>query len=297
MKPEDLLDSVGSIEPRIVRASEVSGKRRSVMKPGIAAVLAVMVLCAVILIPGIFQKGTQDSVIDEPVPFELDGRLYQILEEPSQWTRYGLPEILSGEHAGGHRAWLNHGEEDFYTISETETETEMLEYAPCVCPAVYIVRENGSYKAAVFCNDIHKQSNFSAPMVQLFETWGIYTPAEINEIAETDWNRNRISGAVVEDSGALKEFYHLALDLDPYGNDDFQAEVFGGIDEAEQGAAHNAFADDLHMIRVRTSSGLCFYMDVHPSYGWIYGPGTMTYYRMNSGMAAWIANHLKRQSS
>lgn len=294
MKPEEILDSVGKIEPRIVQASQVTEKKNGKWQFRALAVLGALCLAAVLLFPNILKKDQpSDAVIDEPVPFELDGRLYQVLEEPSQWTKYGIPEILSQGYAGEHRAWLNHEEGDIYTVSETETETEMLEYAPCVCPAVYLVKENGTFKAAVFCNDIHKQTNISAPMAQQFETWGILSSDDIAEIAETDWNRNSVTGAVIEDRETLNEFYDLAMDLDPYGNDDFQTEVFDGIDEAQQAEAHNAFADDLRTIRVRNSAGLCFWMDVQPSYGWIYGHGTMTYYRINDDMAGWIQNNLK----
>ncbi len=48
------------------------------------------------------------------------------------------------------------------------------------------------------------------------------------------------------------------------------------------------------MIRIETKDGLRFYIEVHPSFGWIYGNGTLSYYQIDAQMASWIAGNLDK---
>ena len=91
----------------------------------------------------------------------------------------------------------------------------------------------------------------------------------------------------------IAEFYDISKALADYGNDDFQAIVFDGIPEDQQPETHTKFADDLRVIRIETKNGLRFYIDVHPTYGWIFGNGTLSYYQINEQMSDWLSQNLK----
>ena len=80
-----------------------------------------------------------------------------------------------------------------------------------------------------------------------------------------------------------------------YGNDDFQAEMFDiYTDEEEQVAVHNAFAEDRRNIRIETTEGLRFFIAIYPSFDWIYGGGTMSYFKMDDQMHAWVDRNLNK---
>jgi hypothetical protein len=74
-----------------------------------------------------------------------------------------------------------------------------------------------------------------------------------------------------------------------WGNDDFQQMMFGGCtSEEEQLALHTAFADDSRVLRVETAEGLYFYLNFYPSFRWIYGGGTLSYFRMDENLESWF---------
>jgi hypothetical protein len=81
--------------------------------------------------------------------------------------------------------------------------------------------------------------------------------------------------------------------LNCYGNDDFQAIVFDNITEEQQPEAHRKFADNLRVIRIETNKGLRFYIELYPTYGWIYGNGTLSYYQIDEQMSEWLNDNLQ----
>lgn len=85
----------------------------------------------------------------------------------------------------------------------------------------------------------------------------------------------------------------MTIALGSYGNDDFQAEVFGGISEENQQDVHNdAFADDKRDRRIETKDGLRFFIAFYSNYDWIYGEGTMFYFKIDNQMRNWIERDL-----
>ena len=74
-------------------------------------------------------------------------------------------------------------------------------------------------------------------------------------------------------------------------NDAFQDIVFNKIPEEQQQQAHNAFADDLHMIRIRTKSGLQFYVSYYPNYGFLYSGHAMAYHQVTPELAIWFQEY------
>ena len=91
----------------------------------------------------------------------------------------------------------------------------------------------------------------------------------------------------------IAEFYDMTVALWSYGNDDFQKQMFGGYpDEETQMQAHTAFADDRRNLRIETTDGLRFFISFHPSFDWINGGGTMSYFKIDEQMHAWIDRNL-----
>ena len=55
--------------------------------------------------------------------------------------------------------------------------------------------------------------------------------------------------------------------------------MFEGIPEENQPEAHDAFAYDRRNLRIETADGLFFFIAFYPSYDWIDGGGTMSYFQ------------------
>ena len=66
----------------------------------------------------------------------------------------------------------------------------------------------------------------------------------------------------------------------------------GYADEETQMQAHTAFADDRRNLRIETTDGLRFFIAFYPSYDWIYGIGTLSYYQIDDQMHEWIVRNL-----
>ena len=71
-----------------------------------------------------------------------------------------------------------------------------------------------------------------------------------------------------------KQSSHIAFSIPNYIN----------IPEEDKSAANTAFADDAMTLRIETKTGLRFNLRIYPSYGWIYGPGTQSYYRIDDAI-------------
>lgn len=69
--------------------------------------------------------------------------------------------------------------------------------------------------------------------------------------------------------------------------------MFDGIPEGQQQKKHIEFANDLRMIRIETTSGLRFYLESYPSFGWMYGTGMLSYFSITPELSSWIQSNLK----
>lgn len=235
-----------------------------------------------------------DSLVQEIAALEFNGAYYEATDIPEALERYGLPTVITENMAGKHLSYLEPNGGAGYKESATETDIELLEYAPASCRGVYVIRDGSKYLAALFCNILSLDDNASAGMETLYGFYGIESPDDIVSITEVDWNRDKAVGSTVTEKSEIAAFYNLSNSLTSYGNDDFQKIVFDSIPEDQQVKTHTDFANDLKMIRIETKDGLRFYIEVHPSFGWIYGNGTLSYYQIDAQMASWIAGNLDK---
>ncbi len=221
----------------------------------------------------------------------FNGCFYEATDIPEALSRFGLPETLTAELAGGHVSYLERDGAG-YRPSAVQTDIELAQYAPAPCRGVYLVRDGERYLAALFCSVIAPDGNASTGLETLFGIYAIGSAADIAAITPVDWHRDEAVGPANRDADAIAAFYDACLALECCGNDDFQNAVFAGVPEEEQPAAHKNFADDLHMLRLETKDGLCFYLELFPSYGWLFAGGTLSYYRTDRPMDAWTARYL-----
>lgn len=306
MKDYELLDAVGGIEAEYVNAADRPAAKKSTRRVlrwvAVAACLCLAVGIAVPRLTDVFRnKGGSDplihegpdSLVQEISNLEFNGAYYEATDIPEALERYGLPTVITEDMAGEHLAYLQSDGGAGYRGSAVETDIELMQYAPAPCRSVYIIRDGSKYFAALFCNVIHLDSNASTGMETLYGFYGIESADDIISITEVDWNRDKAVGYAITGSHEIAEFYDISKALADYGNDDFQAIVFDGIPEDQQPETHTKFADDLRVIRIETKNGLRFYIDVHPTYGWIYGNGTLSYYQINEQMSDWLSQNLK----
>lgn len=312
MKEERILNVLGQVDEEYIEEAAPAVKRRS-KKPGwvkwgaLAACLALFVAVAGIV--GSWQnwfghKGGPasnpdsmtdpvDSLVQDMRAFEFNGAYYEVTDVTEALERYGLPAAITEDMAGRRLSFLESDGGAGYKESAAETDVELFEYALAPCRGVYVVRDGGKYLAALFCGIIAFDSNTNTEMETLYRFYGIDGADDIASVAEVDWNRNETVGNAVTGSGEIAAFYEISRSLVSYGNDDFQALVFDGIPEDQQSKVYNDFADDLRVIRIETMAGLRFYIDAYPSYGWLYGNGTLSYYIIDAQMSEWIADNLK----
>ena len=293
MTNEDILDAIGGINEKAVQDAKAYKRPKSKRWFRWGAAVACLCLVVGIAIPILHHKGGSDH--QDPLhiaTFELNGKFYEAVETPEVLKKYGLPSKITEDMAGDHVAYLKSDGGDGYECTPMETDIELYQYNPAAFDGVYVLRDGKTWCAALFCNFYQFDSNTNCSLSELYHVYGIESADDIKSITEMDnKNKNEIRTPVV-DRQEITEFYHMTIALGSYGNDDFQAEVFGGIPEEDQQDAHSAFADDRRNLRVETKDGLRFFIAFYPSYGWIEGGGTMSYFKIDNQMRNWIEQNV-----
>lgn len=289
MTNKDLYIAIGKVDDDILEQSEVTGKKNSRLKWGAAA--ACLCLCIIGAVSLFHPKGDQPShEVQTIAALEFDGCYYEICDLDWVLENYGLPGKITPELAGEHLAYLKHSDSSSYEETAAQTDIELYQYAPSPCRGVYVVRDGENYLAALFCNFRLDNSNASVKLSELYRVYGINGAEDISKIVRTKSHgkTETIVGSAVTAPETIAEFYKITTSLESCGNDDFQDTVFNHISEENQPAAHTAFADDAITVRIESKTGLSFYLRVFPSYGWIYGPRALSYYRMNEAVYGWL---------
>ena len=304
MKANDLLDMIGNTDDSIIEEAKRRKKTEIPKWTKWAAVAACLCLAVGFAVPRLadmlHNKGGSpsqtydgpDSLVQEIAALEFNGACYEATDIPEALERYGLPTVITEDMAGKHLSYLEPDGGAGYKESAIETDIELFEYAPASCRGVYVVRDGSKYLAAIFCNVFSLDGNANTEIATLYRFYAIAGADDIVSITEVDRDREKAIGNAITGRSEIAAFYDLSSSLTSYGNDDFQKIVFDPVPEDQQVKAHTDFANDLRMIRIETKDGLRFYIEVFPSYGWIYGNGTLSYYRVDARMADWIAGNL-----
>ena len=298
MSSLDTLDLFGGISSTYINEADTSVRIRKTASwkkwmPALAACLAIAVIVPFIgnMFRGNGGSDGPEDILEDMKNLEFNGCYYEASDNPEVLARFGLPEKLTPDLAGGHVSYLESNGPG-YLESAVKTDIELLQYAADPCRGVYIINDRGHYYAAIFCNFILVTDDASVELSELYRIYGIKSADDIVSIAEKDRNRNKIIGKAVTDPSAIQDFFRITSSLVPNSNSEFQAKVFDGIPEEEQQKKHTAFADDHHSIQIETSSGLKFYIYIYPKFGWIYGTGTLSYFQMTPEFSSWLNYHL-----
>ena len=302
MNRKELYQSFIKIDDDILERSELFEKRKAFVwvKWGTFAAC----LCLIVLLSPMAKSlfnvrgggASQDGVPAEPALIYYQGALYQCCYAKDALKRTGLPSEITADMAGEHVAYLElDGVVDYQETIE-ETDKELFQYAPAPTKAVYVLRDGDNYMAALFCRTYFPDDKDAyTDIAETYRFFGISGASDIASIAQTDWNRGKVTGAEITEQSAIEEFFALTTDITRFvsmGNDELQSIVFGGIPEEKQPEAHNAFADDLHIIRVETKDGFRFYLQYYPNYEFLECTHAMAYHTVTPELKLWFETYM-----
>ena len=297
MTNENILDAIGGINEKAVQDAKAYKRPKSKRWFSWGAMAACLCLVICIAIPILHHKGKggidHQDPLQDTAAFELNGKFYEVVETPEVLEKYGLPSKITEDVAGDHVAYLkSDGDDSSYECTPIETDMELYQYNPAASDGVYVLRDGEAWYAALFCNFYQFDSNTNCSLTELYRVYGIESADDIKSITEMDNNNENETGTPVVERQEITEFYNMTIALGSYGNDDFQAEVFGNIPEEKLQEAHSAFAENQRNLRVETKDGLRFFIAFYPSYNWIYGGGTMSYFKIDNQMRNWIERNV-----
>ena len=292
----NILDAIGGINENAVQDAKAYKRPKSKRWFRWGAMAACLCLVVGIAIPILHHKGKGGPDTQDPAQniaaLEYNGKFYEAVKFPEVLEKYGLPPKITADMAGEHISYLKSDGGIGYKSTVSQTDIELYQYAPSVCDGVYVLRDGDTWYAALFCNFYQFDSNTNCSLTELYRVYGIESADDIKSITEMDNNNENETGTPVVERQEITEFYNMTIALGSYGNDDFQAEVFGNIPEEKLQEAHSAFAENQRNLRVETKDGLRFFIAFYPNYNWIYGGGTMSYFKIDNQMRNWIERNV-----
>ncbi len=317
MNVDQIIDSLGRLEPEVLQSVEAlrqteTPKERYMRRPfkrfwlPLTACLCLTILIVFPFARGYFSpRGGPDDSPKEFAMLEYNGLYYQPIDNPKILVRYGLPEQITAELAGDHVSYLKLGEILDYEETADPTDIQLYEYAPAPCRGVYILRDGDHYFGALFSGFHQFDTNTHVELADLYRVFYVSSAASIASITEMDQNQEFPLDDPVTDPTQLEAFFHITTGmtefsqdetvitgLPSFGNDDFQSLMFGDLSKEQQKDLHLSLAEDLRVLRIQTTDGLNFFLNLYPSYDWIYGVRAHSYYQMNEMMKEWIRENL-----
>jgi hypothetical protein len=144
--------------------------------------------------------------------------------------------------------------------------------------AVYIVKEDGVYFFALFCNFISSDPNSFAEASEMFAVYGVDEATDIATIT--------VGNDEITDPNKIKEVFENLNNSYAMGNDDFQNSVFKGMSsEEELQASCIELADSMVEVRIETKAGVVInYIEYYPTIGYVYW--ALNYYKLDSALGS-----------
>lgn len=304
MNRKDLYNAINEVDDDILERSETASKSKK--KPAwlkwgaIAACLCLMVGIAT---PMLHPKGGPDTQDPYDGPVEsiallyFNGALYECCDNPQALERLGLQKEITEETAGEHVANIELGGIVDYQATASQTDKELFQYAPAPSRAAYVLRDGDNYMAVVFVRTYFPDDPKAySDLADVYRFYNIEDAGDIVSIAQVDWNRGKVTGAEITDADAISEFYALTTDIVNFvsmDNDAFQDRVFGDVPEENAQEAYNAFADDLQVLRIETTEGLRFFVNIYPNYGYLESGQAMAYHLITPELNEWFNENLE----
>ena len=303
MNRKDLYNSFNEVDDDILERSESAS--RSKKKPvwlKWGAIAACLCLVVGIAIPVLHPKGgpnTQDPY-DGPGEIALlyfNGALYECCDNPQALERLGLQKEITEETAGEHVANIELGGIVDYQATASQTDKELFQYAPAPSRAAYVLRDGDNYMAVVFVRTYFPDDPKAySDLADVYRFYNIEDAGDIASIAQVDSEHKKITGAEITDANAIAEFYALTTDIVNFvsmDDDAFQDRVFGDVPEENAQETYNAFADDSQVLRIETTDGLRFFVNIYPNYGYLYSSGAMAYHLITTELNQWLNEYLR----
>lgn len=290
----EILYALCDIDERFIEEAAPQKKRKArKVWAGIAACLCITVLVSAFFIytrqhkntPSVF--FTDDQPLDSIQMIEYNSTYFEVISSKSILRKYGLPGVIGEDMAGEHIAYLKGS--DYYTVSASPTDIELLTYSQAPCEAVKIIRKGDTYSAAVFCNYISENGDVRMEISELYRLYGINNASDIASISKAAVGKEKYSVSVF-DSAAIQEFYDITASLKGYNNSEYQNAVFGGKSEEEQQDLAVSMADKMSYLYIQTKHGIIFRIDIYPEHGWMYS--SLTSYRMSDALLEWYSENL-----
>ncbi len=213
--------------------------------------------------------GEYDSMLKPIMLVTYDGRIYEAVESP--YDGAPPPESAAGEPVA--QAQADSG------------EPVALHRVRDMGEALLAGRFEDGWRYLLFCNYIETGTakEEQTPMRALLALYGVESAQDIAAIETTDWNRRRVTGSL-EDRGAIEDFYDSWSGLTGFGNDEFQARVFGAAGELEQQRVSQELAEDLTVVRIRLTNGLSIWLNCYADFG--YFDQNMVYFELPQTLRA-----------
>ncbi len=293
MTNERILDAIGGISESAVRDAKAYRRPGFRRRRRWAAAAACLCLAAAIAIPVLHHKGGtgREDPRHDIAALEFNGKYYEAVNLPKVLEKYGLPPEITADMAGAHLSYLKSDGGIGYRCTAGQTDIALYQYAPAACDGVYLLRDGETWYAALFCNFYRFDGSTNCPLTELYRVYGIESADDIASVAEMQQGNEQVIGSPVTNRREIAGFYDMTAALESYGNDDFQAEVFGGIPEEKQQEAHSAFAEDRRNLRIETKDGLRFFLAFYPGYDWMDGGGTLSYFKTDGPLRDWLARN------
>lgn len=239
-------------------------------------------------VPGQMDPWEDADLIPVASVLEYNGAYYEVLRDPKALAVFGLPAGLSADMAGELLTCLELDGEGGYECVAYKTDAGLYRYASAAGDAVYMLWDGSVWYAAVFGSFISAEGDTACGLTELYRMYGVESAADIAAVTEVDWNREKALDKPVTDRRELEAFYAETERLTGYDNGAFQKQFFADVPEDAAARMHAALADDLRELRVETAEGLCFYLSFYPGFDWIYGGGTLSWYRMEEPLHTWF---------
>lgn len=156
------------------------------------------------------------------------------------------------------------------------------------------MRDGDRTAAMLFCNFLVPPTD-SILFFELYRDCGVEQAEDIVSIVEMKgWDKTVTVRKETTDPGTIAEFYRMTAGpaLPSWSNDEFQEEMFGAELEEQQTQKHIDFADDCRPLLLEKRDGLRFFVTVHPRYRRLYAGGTLSYYRVEEALSAWLEENL-----
>lgn len=280
MTAELLYEVLGDVNETYVEQAHAPRRKKAPAWVTWAAIAACATVVITACVPFLRPKGGPNQDVVPPLHMiENNGALYEVIDMKNRklLDRYRLPYEITEDMVGSSLGYGrgDHGEKseewflytpyrDIFTNTWDGTRPQR---------AVYVVKTDGEYAFALFCNYISFDDNTHQEISELLAVYGIDEAADIACV--------EFDGKAMTDPAQIEVFFDVLNTSAAFGNADYQKLIFGGLSEAEQEELSTQLADSMISIRLTTQAGIVTtMMHYYPTIDYVYW--SLNYYHLDS---------------